>query len=271
MATQTNEYYLSCITQALDLAEEMALGAIAANHHYFSKGDRDFALEVDHAVETEIRALLARLTPTIPMLGEEKQWDTFEQPIPDLFWVVDPIDGTVNYSRQIPLFGITIALIYRNKPIVAGIAFPALGDRHTAIKGQGAWLNGQKIHVSKTQNIRDAIIGIGDFSVGENAPQKNAITHALMQHYAGQCLRIRMLGTAALQLAWLATGRLDLSITLSNKSWDVQAGVLLVEEAGGLVFDEDGSDHDLKSCRTLATNAYLKTRLLKFFRQYKTE
>ncbi|NJN74083.1 MAG: inositol monophosphatase, partial [Limnothrix sp. RL_2_0] len=197
--------------------------------------------------------------------GEENQWDDFTQQIPDLFWVVDPIDGTVNYSRQIPLFGITIALISHHKPIVAGIAFPALGDRHTAIKGQGAWLNGQKIQVSKTQNIREAIIGIGDFSVGNNSSQKNAIAHALIQHYAGQCLRIRMLGTAALQLAWLATGKLDMSITLSNKSWDVQAGVLLVQEAGGLVFDEDGTKHNLKSCRTLATNAYLKTHLLDFF------
>ncbi|AFY39560.1 inositol monophosphatase [[Leptolyngbya] sp. PCC 7376] len=256
----SSEHYRNCIRQALDLADELATQAIATEHQYFKKGIRDFALDTDHNIERQLQTLLTKLTPDIPVLGEESFIK--DATLPPNFWIIDPIDGTVNFSRQLPLFGITIALIVNSQAIAAGISFPNLRERYEAIKDHGATLNGSPLKISQTHNIKDAIIGLGDFSTGKQAIVKHKLTHNLLQHYAGHCLRIRMLGSAALQLAWLAAGRLDLSITLSNKPWDVQAGKLLVSEAGGRVFDYDGSTHNLNSRFTLGSNTHLSPQLI---------
>ena len=259
----------SHIQAALELAESLANEAIATQHEVFKKGKRDFALDKDFQIERALQTLFIELTPDIQVLGEE----TFPQDkeLPKIFWVIDPIDGTVNFSRQMPLFGLTIALIHNGQAIAAGITFPKLNERYQAIRGQGATLNGQPLSVSQTNDVRQAIIGLGDFSTGSQAIAKHRITHSLLQHYAGHCLRIRMLGSAALQLAWLAAGRLDLSITLSNKSWHVQAGTLLVTEAGGKVFDYDGSPHTLQSRFTLASNSLLQSELISTFADIELE
>ena len=193
------DFYRNCLKQTLDIADELALTAIATEHEFFAKGVRDFALDKDLHIEQTLTKLLVELTPDIPVLGEE----SFAQHtvLPDKFWIIDPIDGTVNFSRQLPLFGITIALISNGQAIAAGISFPKLHERYIAVKGQGATLNGQPLQVSSTQNIQDAIIALGDFSTGKQAIAKHQLTHYLLQYYAGRCLRIRMIGSAALQLA----------------------------------------------------------------------
>ena len=256
------DYYRDCIRKALDLADGIAKQAIATDHQVFTKGARDFALDTDHQIEKRLQALLTELTSDIPVLGEE----TFKKDdiLPPNFWVIDPIDGTVNFSRQLPLFGITVALILAGETIAAGISFPKIQERYEALKGQGATLNGLPLKISATDDIEKAIIGLGDFStgIGTEAIAKHQLTHSLLQHYAGRCLRIRMLGSAALQLAWLAAGRLDLSITLSNKPWDVQAGTLLVTEAGGAIFNHDGMPHHLNSRFTLGSTVPLKSQLV---------
>lgn len=264
--TNSNEFYVSCVLKALDLGDKISRSSINTAHSYYEKGNRDFALEVDQAIETKVKSLLIEQDATIPILGEEFSWEQNEEKEDiELFWVVDPIDGTVNYSRQLPLFGISIALIYQNKPIISGISFPLLNERYIAVQGGGAFLNGGRINVSRTSNIANSIIGFGDFAVGSKSLEKNELRYKVIKFYADKALRIRMLGTAALQLAWLASGRIDISLTLSNNAWDVQAGVLLVREAGGEVFDYDGSSHDISSKYTLASNANLQVDALEYF------
>ena len=144
-----------------------------------------------------------------------------------------------------------------------GLFFPELSEKYTAQLNSGAFLNGIKLSVSQCLTVSDAIAGFGDFSVGKGSEKKNRFRSELIHLLGNNTLRVRMLGSAAMQLAWLAAGRMDISVTLSNKAWDVQAGVLLVREAGGEVFDYNGEPHSFSSAYTLASsNPSLKQSLL---------
>ena len=252
---------LKNIDKMLDIADSISLECINKNHEIKGKGDRDYALEVDLNIEKTIKSELSRLTPNIPILGEETDWNDDDLGN-NLFWVIDPIDGTINYSRQLPLYATNIALIHNERAIGAGISFPLLKERYIAGKELGALLNGKKLSISQVNKVQDSIVGFGDFAVGNNSSEKNDIRYKLIAILSDNVLRVRMLGTAALQLAWLAAGKIDISLTLSNNSWDVQSGVLLVREAGGVVYDFNGKEHLTSSKYTLASNAHLKKYVL---------
>ena len=131
-----------------------------------------------------------------------------------------------------------------------------------ATHGGGAFMNGSKIAVGHTKRMSDAIIGFGDFAVGVGAQDRNRVRLAALTELSGKALRVRMHGSAATDLAWVANGRLDASLTLSNKVWDIAAGVLLVREAGGRVYDLDGSEHSLRSVFTLASGFHLAASIM---------
>jgi len=128
-----------------------------------------------------------------------------------------------------------------------------LGERFIARQGGGAYLNGARIAVADVPGFREAIVGVADFKVGVGSEQENRVHLAVLARLAHESLRVRMLGSAALDLAWLAAGRLNATLMLSNLPWDVTAGLLVAREAGGVVFDHDGSQHDADSRYTLAS------------------
>ena len=138
---------------------------------------------------------------------------------------------------------------------------PFLGERFIARRGQGAYLNGNPIRVFEVPALREAIVGVADFKVGVGSEEENRVHLAVLARLARESLRVRMLGSAALDLAWLACGRLNATLMLSNLPWDVTAGLLLVREAGGRVFDYDGAQHDAGSRYTLASVPSLAERL----------
>lgn len=243
---------------AADAADKLMREGLNQSHQIHLKGERDFALSVDLEVEQKVKSILA--SSDIPVLGEEYAWQGDQQS--DTFWVVDPVDGTVNYAHGIPLCGVCIALVENNQPILASISLPFLDERYLAEAGCGATLNGNTIAVSSCGLLNDAIVALGDFAVGKNAETKNRLRLSLVQTLSPNVMRIRMLGSAAVQLAWLAAGRLDASIILSNNAWDVQAGVLIAREAGVQVFDGDGSQHSTASSYTMASTAGIKNDLL---------
>jgi len=255
------------IDYCLDKASEIALRSIDVAHESYTKGARDYALDVDLKIERIIRDYLAKSTPEIQIIGEELSSDLQYGDLGDDFWVVDPIDGTINYARNIPLFGVCVALMRNGAAVSSGIVFPSLGEKFMADLGGGAYLNQERIGVSDITDLSGAVVGFGDFAVGENAEMRNEVRLRVISGLASEVLRVRMFGSAGLQLAWLAAGRTDGSITLSNKAWDVQAGVLIAREAGGVVFDFDGSDHTVYSQYTLATNCTLKDDLLAIVNQ----
>ena len=251
------------IYRALGIAEEVISSVGSSYAVYEKESSRDYATDIDILVEKKISEYLIKSMPGIPVVGEELTSDLYSDNIPSKFWVIDPIDGTANFSRNVPLFGVCIALIEDGQAIASGISFPLLQEKYFAAKGNGAYVNGNKICVSKNEKKENAIAGMGDFAVGKDKEVKNKIRNQIVCKLGSEFLRIRMLGSAAMQLAWLAAGRIDLSVTMSNKPWDVQAGVLMVREAGGCVFDRSGCDHTLSSNETLASNnSVLKAELL---------
>ncbi|MEU8269365.1 inositol monophosphatase family protein [Sphaerisporangium sp. NPDC049002] len=234
--------------QAVAIASELITtrlpGVITA------KGDRDMATEVDYAVERAVRDHLSEHTPAIGFLGEEE--GTNGHSTGALHWVLDPVDGTVNFLHGLPLCGVSLALIREDTPILGVIALPFLGSLYAAAEGDGATVNNEPIKASTTGTLDSAIVSIGDYAVGDHAQERNrdrlAITHLL----AARAQRVRMFGSAAIDLVWVAEGKTDACIMLANKPWDTAAGVLIAREAGALVTDIDGTPHTTRSKATIA-------------------
>lgn len=223
-----------------------------------AKGDRDYATRVDLQIEAHVKAALADADPGIPFLGEETGGSLDR----GLLWVLDPIDGTTNFIKGSPLCGISLALLEHGQPVFGIVDLPLLDERYLARAGAGAYLNGMRLHAADIARLNDAVVAIADFAVADDRDWENPVHIAVLRQIAPRALGVRTHGSAALDLAWTAAGRLGASIMLSNRAWDVSAGILLVREAGGLAYDLDGSEHDLGSRCTLASLPSLKAELL---------
>jgi myo-inositol-1(or 4)-monophosphatase len=204
------------------------------------KGDRDPASEVDLAVERFVRDFLHHKAPDVEFLGEEEGGQ------PDgrgLLWMLDPIDGTVNFLHGFPLCAVSLSLVAADTVVAAVIHLPFFGTQYTALLGQGAFADNTRLHVSHTSTLANALISIDQYAFGEDAERKNRWRLRLTERLAHDAQRVRMLGSSAIDLAWTAEGRLDACVQLGNKPWDTSAGVLIAREAGARVLDHDGSEH----------------------------
>jgi myo-inositol-1(or 4)-monophosphatase len=246
------------VSTASNLIRSRRPGALTA------KGDRDMASEVDYAVEQELRSILAKATPEVGFLGEEEGRTAGRSD--ELLWVLDPVDGTVNFIHGIPLVAVSLGLVAGDQSILGVIDMPFMGTRYAAAEGLGATRDGKAIHGSRCERLGDAVVAIGDYAVGVNAAERNQTRLAMTAILAANVQRIRMLGTAATDLAWVAEGNLDASIMFTNKPWDTSAGVLIAREAGAVVLDVDGSDHAVTSTGTIAVTAPLADQLLSLVR-----
>ena len=227
------------------------------------KGDRDMASEVDFAIERQLAELLRERTPTIAFLGEE---DGACGRDAEFTWALDPIDGTVNFIHGSPLCGISLALLNGQSPVLGVVDLPLLGLRYTAIKGGGAFQAGNRLTVNSAASLRDAVVAIGDYAVGLDAEEKNQTRMAITAALAGSVQRVRMHGSAAIDLVWLAEGRIDGMVMLSNKPWDTAAGSIIAQEAGARIVDADGSPHSMGSQATIGANPDLLPALLEIVR-----
>ena len=240
--------HLAIAQQAIDIGSELIRGCGPVQ--IIAKGDRDFVSDVDVAIERRVRAFLKSRAPDVGFLGEEEGWRT--GPTDQIYWALDPIDGTSNFLKQLPLCAISLALVVGDRAILGAIDLPFMNMRYTAVQGQGAYRAGQRLRASQTANLPDAIVAMGDYAVGEHAEDKNRLRLAVTHQLAASAHRVRMFGSAAIDLAWTAEGRIDASIILSNKPWDTAAGVLLAREAGAKVIDLAGADHAIHSGSTIA-------------------
>ncbi len=244
---------LDIASQAVDVARDLVLSQPPGT--VTSKGERDMATEVDYAVELAVRTLLAERTPDIAFLGEEE--GTAEAVKGRPVWALDPVDGTANFIHEVPLCGVSLGLIRDGAPVLGVIDLPFLQTRYTAIERDGAYANGQPIRVRTTSTLSEAIVGLGDYAVGAAYEHNNSPQLAITRELAHRAQRVRMFGSAAVDLAWVASGRLDAIIMLSNKPWDTAAGVAIAREAGARVVDADGSEHTFQSTVTIATSPAL--------------
>ena len=253
---------LNTALEAADVASAVVTGRDPGD--LTPKGDRDLTSEVDYAVERAVRDFLRARTPAIGFLGEEEGMSPGGG---EYVWMLDPVDGTVNYVRGLPLCGVSLALARGDQPVLGVIDLPFLGSRYSATHGTGAYRNGQRIYASKTSSLKDAIVAVGDYAVGDQAEAKNRLRLSITQALAARALRVRMVGSAAIDLAWLADGGLDASLTMSNNPWDMAAGVVIAREAGAVVVDTDGSDYSLESKATIAAGPNLASDFLELVNQ----
>ncbi|MDQ3153298.1 MAG: inositol monophosphatase [Actinomycetota bacterium] len=222
------------------------------------KGDRDVTSDVDLTVEKAVRDFLRAHTPTAGFLGEEEGG----HPGDGLHWVLDPIDGTVNFLHGVPLCAISLSLVYNGIVLAGVIDLPFLAAQYSAVRGQGSYANATRLQVSPTRRLDAALVSIDQYAFGEDAERKNDMRHQLTKHLAAHVQRVRVLGTSAIELVWTAQGRFDACIMLGNKPWDTSAGVLIAQEAGARVLDLDGSDHTALSSATIAVTPALEHDLM---------
>ena len=219
------------------------------------KGRADIVTDVDLASEKTILGLLTAEFPGFSILSEESEPVTTDS---DYTWVVDPIDGTRNFAEGIPHFCLIVALA-KGDEIVVGVTYDPLQDElFTAQKGQGAFLNGERLSVSPREEVAQAILGFDLGYVDEKAGLALDMIRSLWPNIQG----MRLLGSAGLGLAYAAAGRLDIYFHHSLSAWDVASGLLLVREAGGEVVDKQGARSTLYTPSVIASSPQLITNFL---------
>lgn len=225
------------------------------------KGLHDLVSYVDRESEQALVAGLEVLFPDAGFLTEE---GTVSQEAKPWRWIIDPLDGTTNFIHGLPFFAISIALVYGDE-LQLGIVYEvSRGECFTAIKGEGAYLNGQPIHVSKVPNMNESLLATGfPFYNFDKMPAYLEVLRQCMQGSQG----MRRLGSAALDLAYVAAGRFEAYFEYNLKPWDVAAGALLVQEAGGIVTDFHGGNKYLYGLEILAGNPPVYTELLAILRK----
>ena len=186
----------------------------------------DADLEAEHLILTTLR----EASPQMGILSEESG----QEGTKECYWLVDPLDGSANFQHGSPLFAISIALISQHTTLCGVIYLPTRDEMFIAIQGQGAFLNGTRIRVSSIDVLDQAIVHVGDFARDNHTRETEERLKDLFT-LASRVRRIRMIGTAATDLAYVACGRADLLVHHATHSWDIEAGKLLVVEAGGEV------------------------------------
>ncbi len=212
-----------------------------------TKGRNDFVTDVDRLVEQEIINIIHKAHPDHCILAEESG----SQGASDVVWIIDPLDGTTNFLHGFPHFCVSIGVMIKGK-MAHGVVYDPLRDElFTASRGEGAQLNERRIRVSKRKGLADALLATG---FPFKYPQHLSDYMALFQSIFPQVADMRRSGSAALDLAYVAAGRVDGYWEIGLQQWDLAAGSLLVEEAGGIVTDFSGGDHVFTSGHLVAGN-----------------
>jgi myo-inositol-1(or 4)-monophosphatase len=221
------------------------------------KRQNDFVSEVDHAAEAAIIQVLKEAYPTHGFHAEESGKDRAKS---EFVWCIDPLDGTTNFLHGLPQYCVSIALLHNGSPEQAVVFDPNRNELFTATKGVGAYLNERRIRVSKHESLKESLVGTGfPFREVGNLDTYLAQLAAMMRNTAG----VRRAGAAALDLAWVACGRMDAFWEMGLAPWDMAAGALLVREAGGLVADLAGEDKYLENGHILAAAPKVFAPMLK--------
>ncbi len=227
------------------------------------KTSNDLVSEVDHAAEQAIIEVLKDAYPEHAILAEESgaQGDS------EYLWIIDPLDGTTNFLHGFPQYAVSIALSHKQILTQAVVYDPGRNDLFTASRGHGAYLNDRRLRVSKRIKLADALIGTGfPFRELKHLESYLAMFRDIVKHTAG----VRRAGAASLDLAYVAAGRLDGFWEIGLGPWDIAAGNLLIQEAGGLIGDLEGNDGYLESGNVVGGNPKIFAQLIKILASHLT-
>ncbi|AWB10259.1 myo-inositol-1(or 4)-monophosphatase [Thermodesulfobium acidiphilum] len=251
--------------ERLKIIKKCALEAGEILKYYYSnelhtrfKGKIDMVTDADISSQEKIINIIRSEFPHDEIIAEENSKNTYNF---KSTWIIDPLDGTTNFIHRLPWFAISIAYIKDNEIKIGLVYIPLLNEFFLAIKGEGAFLNDEKIFVSKEDNLEKCLVGTGfPYSIHENYEEIVRRFKNILINVRG----IRRPGAAAQDLAYVACGRFDAFYEDGLKPWDVAAGILLVSEAGGKVTDYDGNEYIIgQSDQILASNFLLHDKIMK--------
>ncbi|HKA07685.1 MAG TPA: inositol monophosphatase family protein [Gemmataceae bacterium] len=226
------------------------------------KAHADLVTEADHASQQAIRTFLQNRFPDHDFLGEEDPGAKYGRGLSVPTWIVDPLDGTANYVHDVPAYCVSVGLIASGEPVAGAIYDPRQREMFSAAKGQGASLNGKPIRVSDIAEMRRALLSTG-FPPDPDCQERNLLW---WRAFAYRAQALRRTGSTALNLAYVAAGRFDGYWAFDNYAWDVMAGIVLVQEAGGNVTRADGSPIDPFRPDIVAANPQLHTAMMEVLR-----
>jgi len=226
---------------------------------YELKSSHDILAEGDLKSESVIMEKIKAAFPSHSILSEEAGEEVHDV---DFLWVIDPIDGTINFSRHIDEYCISIALVEKSEIVLSVIYRPTLNRLYVAEKGKGAFLNGEQLHVSSEPELINCIAAADNSSRIDIRTK----TFEILTQLSAEVRHIRIFGSGALHLARLAEGQIDVYFKPRFNYWDYAAGVLLVKEACGTVTDFAGNDITRDSKEIIATNGLLHEHAIKFVR-----
>lgn len=254
----------------LDVAKKAAKLAGETIMKYYRKIDiklksnKTLVTEADIESEKLIRKILSENFPEYSIWGEEFGKD---EKTSKLMWIIDPLDGTTNFVIENPFFNVSIALVKDKTPVLGVVYYPFQDELFFAVKGKGSYLNDNRIVVSKIESIEDSVITFCHSSDKEATLHMAEIWKALKLRNP----KVRQIGAAALEMSYVASGRVDAFMMIKQNPWDVSAGAIIVEEASGKVTDFDGDKFDIKKRDILATNGKLHHELLEIINECKTK
>jgi myo-inositol-1(or 4)-monophosphatase len=254
--------FLATAVEAVLRAGDVQMAHFGTEIRVDKKGVIDLVTEIDVAIEREFRAMIAARFPDHEVLGEEFGGADRDR-IPQFCWVFDPIDGTTNYAHGLPIFCSSLALEVDGQPLVAAVYDPTRKELFTAERGQGARLNGDPLEVSGATTLIDSLLVTG-FHYDVHKDPGEVI--ALFGTFISQARAVRRLGSAALDLCYVAAGRFDGFWEKKLQPWDVAAGALIVSEARGRVTTMSGAPYSSREGSVLATNGLIHTQMLKTIR-----
>ncbi len=232
--------------------------------NFNQKGKNDFSSEIDHAAEQEIITILKNSYPEHSILAEESGL----HPGNEYQWIIDPLDGTTNFLHGFPQYAVSIALKHKNRLEVGVIYDPLRDELFSASRGSGAMLNNRRIRVTTQKTLQGALLGTGfPFKHQQHLDAYMHMFKAVITDSAG----IRRAGAAALDLAYVACGRLDGYWEIGLHPWDMAAGLLLVQEAGGVITDFAFNDKYLESGNVIAANPKMHQEMYKLLAPFVTD
>ncbi len=221
--------------------------------------DMDLVTRADLESEALLKAAISEKFPEDAILAEESGRSEGVGTAADFLWALDPVDGTINYAHGLPLYSVSIGILWKNQPAAGLVSLPALGNRYRAIRGQGATRDEQTIRVSDTSEISQALLVTGfPYNRHQMLPTLLAGVETALKSVRG----IRRTGSAAIDLCWLAEGRFDCYYEFNLNPWDTCAGTVILEEAGGAISQFRGEAYAQGDYQLAASNGHLQAALL---------
>lgn len=218
-----------------------------------TKSKNSLVSYVDQTAEEILVTGLGKILPEAGFITEE---ETVEQLPSEYTWIIDPLDGTTNFLQQIPFYAVSVGLVHKDQILIGIVSDVENREVFYAWKGGGAWCNGEEIHVSGRTEIEEAIVATGfPYASRGNLPKLSAAFDFFLNHASG----IRRLGSAAIDLAYVACGRFDVYYETTLNAWDIAGGIILVEEAGGKATDFKGENKMLKNGEVIAAPEEIHT------------